>query len=187
MLDHEDSTLYNYKLIYHTKLSPKVKIALSFVMLIILGLSSFSLFQLYTFYPIAPIQSIEIFLQILFGILFAPILHALCHALGYLVIGTYPKLQMLAPLGISTPKFCTDSLVIKRNFIFMLLTPLLLGSGLLLLFMAFSSMFWYAYATMLALHVSFTIPDLYWVWNVRSMHSGVMFRSSKHGFNVYKI
>lgn len=183
----DDSTYYHYKLIINSKITTKVRIYLLLLFFSILILSVLTLIQLYTFYPIPSLKTEILFLQILLGFFLAPIFHHFMHGIAYIVLGILPSIQLQLTVGIPMPKNYTEKMVLKRNYIFILLTPLILGTGILASLLIFTPSIWYLCATMLSINLALGFADTYWVKQLQGMHPAVVIRSSKYGFNVYKV
>lgn len=183
----DDSTYYHYKLIINSKITPKVRIYLLLLFFSMLILTVLSLIQLYTFYPVPSLKIEFLLIQILLGLLLAPIFHHFLHGVAYIVLGIVPSIQVQLTVGLPMPKNYTEKMVLKRNYIFILLTPLLLGTGILATLLIYSPSIWYLCATMLSINLALGFADCYWVKELQGMHPAVLIRSSKYGFNVYKI
>jgi len=187
MNNFDDSTYYHYKLIFSSKISTKLKLLLSMLFISILAVSILALIQLYTFYQIPSLKTEVILLHIFCGCILAPIYHHLFHGIGFIRFGIYPKISLTDSFLIPIPKWSSTTMLIKRQQIFMLLTPLLLGTGVITLLMALFPDYWFIYAAIFAIHLSMSFIDVYWAFSIRNMHHAVVIRSAKHGFNVYKI
>lgn len=188
MTNFDNSTYYHYKLIFNSKMSPATRRLLFALFLVCLATVFLFLIQLYTFYRIPPQKTEVILLQILIALLLTPIYHHLFHGIAYLTLGLSAKMQVSDTLiGIPIPKWHSDAMLTRRQHTYILLSPFFLGTGILLLLMAFFPSFWYVSAAILAIHLPSCVPDLYWAWNLRKLHPTSVIRSAKHGFNVYKI
>ncbi|OEF95734.1 DUF3267 domain-containing protein [Desulfuribacillus alkaliarsenatis] len=187
MKNFDDSTYYHYKLIFNSKITARIKLFMRLSFLLFVILISLLLSQLYTFYSV-PTLSIEfILVQFLAGAFLAPILHQVLHGIAYFSLGIVPGLQIIPTIGLPTPKWHSEKMVIKRNYIFILSTPLILGTGMFAMLMVLLPTFWYFLSALLVINISLSAIDSYWLWQIRGMHHAVTIRSSNHGFNVYKV
>ncbi len=183
----DNSTYYHYKLIFNSKINPKTKRILIAGTVLSIIACTFILIQLYTFYQIPP-QKIEvILLQFLIGLVSFSIYRYLLLGIGYIGAGIRPRMQLSTRTGIPLLTWHSGNIISKKQKIFILLTPIMLGSGFLILSMAIFPSIWVLSATVLAFHTSLCLSDIYWVYRLNKMHPEVVIQTDKHGFSVYKI
>lgn len=183
----DNSTYYHYKLIFNSKINPKTKRILIAGTVLSIIACTFILIQLYTFYQIPP-QKIEvILLQFLIGLVSFSIYRYLSLGIGYIGAGIRPRMQLSTSAGIPLFTWNTENIISKKQKIFILLTPTMLGSGFLILIMAIFPNIWVFSATILAFHAPLCLSDIYWAYRLSKMHPDVAIQMNKHGFSVYKI
>ena len=182
----DNSTYYHYKLVFNSKINSKTK--WTFIAGIILSIMTctFILIQLYTFYQIPPQKTEVILLQSLVGLVSFSLYHYILLGIGYMGAGIRSRTQ-LSTNRMPLLTWNTENIISKKQKIFILLTPLILGTGFLTLIMAIFPTIWFFSATILLFHLPLCIPDVYWVYRLSKMHPDVVVRTAKHGFNVYKV